>query len=181
MKKTFITIITLILVIGTIIQNIPKNKMPITTKIEFSKQINAFNVDKISLKDDSIGYIYIHKINLKEKLYSINNKKNKVNQNVSILKDSTFPNKKESTMIIAAHSGEGHLAYFKNLNKLEIGDLIKLKLYNRIYTYKVQDKWEEKKTGSIRFPIIDKKQLILTTCSTNKDNYQLIVNCILKE
>lgn len=170
------------MVIGSIIiNNTYKNKMSLVTKIDFSNQIKSFKIDKISLKDDSIGYIKINKINLKNKLYSINNKKNTVDKNVTILKDSIFPNEKNSTMIIAAHSGTGNVAYFRNINKLEKGDKVNLKLYNHEYNYIVQNKWEVVKTGSIIFPIESKKQLVLTTCSPKKDNYQLIINCIIKE
>lgn len=182
MKKLQIIVIILIMILGSIIiNNYYKNKVPLTLKIDFSNQIKAFKMDKINKKDDNIGYIKIDKINLKNKLYGINNKKNNVDQNVTILKDSTFPNKKDSTMVIAAHSGTGKVAYFDKINKLEKGDLVTLKLYKHKYIYVVQNKWEVVKTGSIFFPIIEQKQLILTTCSPNKENYQLIINCIIKE
>ncbi len=183
MKKLKVIIIILtIVLISLIYQNINKNKMPLVTKIEFSKQINTFKVHKKNInKDDNIGYIEIKKINLNQKLYSPNSIKNDVNKNVTILKESTFPNKKESTMIIAAHSGIGKLAYFKYLNKLTKGDLIKLSINSKTYHYVVQHKWEVLKTGSIIFPFSEHKQLILTTCSPTKDNYQLIIDCKIKE
>jgi len=183
MKRLKVIIITLIMVLSFLsVQNTSKNKMPLVTKIEFSKQIKSFKVDKIiQRKDDNIGYIEIKKINLNKKLYSPKSIKNDVNKNVTILKDSTFPNEKESTMIIAAHSGTGKLAYFKNLNKLTKGDVIKLNLNNKSYHYIVQNKWEVLKTGTIIFPFSEHKQLILTTCSPTKDNYQLIIDCKIKE
>ncbi len=182
MKKLQLIIILLIMVIGSIIiENTFKSKMSLITKIDFTNQIKAFKMDKINVKNDSIGYIEINKINLKNNLYSINNNKNNVDQNVTILKGSTFPKEKDSTMIIAAHSGTGKVAYFKNINKLKKGDVITLKLYNHKYNYIVQNKWEVVKSGTIIFPIVDKKQLILTTCSPNKENFQLIINCIIKE
>lgn len=183
MKKLKVIIIILIMVLSSLFfQNYYKTKVPLVTKIEFSKQIKSFKVDKIiKKKDDNIGYIEIKKINLNKKLYSPNSIKNDVNKNVTILKDSTFPNEKESTMIIAAHSGTGKLAYFKNLNKLTKGDMIKLNINNKTYQYIVQNKWEVVKTGTIIFPFSEHKQLILTTCSPTKDNYQLIIDCKIKE
>ena len=84
-------------------------------------------------------------------------------------------------MIIAAHSGIGPIAYFQELNKLELNDEITLIIENKTYTYKVKDIWEEKKNGYINFNKENKKQLILTTCSPNKEGYQLVINCIEKE
>ena len=85
------------------------------------------------------------------------------------------------TLILAAHSGTGRKAYFNNLDKLKKNDLIDIELNNKKYTYIVKDIWETKKNGSITFPKMNKKQLILTTCSKRKNNYQLVINCIIKE
>ncbi len=178
MKKLNIIILLIILILIPISPHINNNsiktKTSLVTKIGISNHLKLF-------KDDNIGYINIDKINLKEKLYSIGNKKNNVEENVTILRDSTFPNNINSTMIIAAHSGTGKIAYFKNLDKLNIGDEVNLIIKDKKYNYIIKNKWEEKKTGSIRFPMIKQKQLILTTCSPNKDNYQLIINCTIKE
>ena len=84
-------------------------------------------------------------------------------------------------IIIAAHSGTGHLAYFQNLNKLNINDKISLTYNNKEYNYTIKDIWNEKKTGTIKIPKENTNQLVLTTCSPNKKNYQLIINCTLKE
>lgn len=178
MKKVNIVIIIIILILISISPHISNN--PIKTKTSLVTKIGITNHLKL-YKDDNIGYIKINKIHLKEKLYSIGNKKNNVEENVTILKDSTFPNNNNSTMIIAAHSGTGKIAYFRDLDKLNVGDEVKLMINDKDYNYIIKNKWEEKKTGSIRFPMIKQKQLILTTCSPNKDNYQLIINCIIKE
>ena len=103
------------------------------------------------------------------------------NKNVTILKESTFPYEKDSTLILAAHSGRGKIAYFNELDKLEKNDLIDINLYNKDYQYIVENKWEELKNGTIRFPISNEKQLILTTCSTKNKNNQLIIYSTLKK
>ena len=123
----------------------------------------------------------INKINLKEKLYNINSKENNIEQNITILKESILPDKDNSIMFIAAHSGIGKIAYFEELDELKPNDEIILNINNKTYKYIVKEYWEEKKNGYINVNKESKKQLILTTCSPNKDNYQLIINCIEKE
>ena len=129
------------------------------------------------LKEQPIGNLRIDKINLNEDLYDISSNKNNIEEHVTILKESSFPN----LLILAAHSGEGHIAYFEELDKLKVDDEIKLTYNKHKYLYIIKSIWEEKKNGYININKENKNQLILTTCSPNKDNYQLIINCIEKE
>ena len=136
------------------------------------------SIVKISNKENNniYGLLIINKINLKEELFPINSNENNIERHVSILKEST-----DDLMIIAAHSGIGPIAYFQKLDKLETNDEIILIIENNKTTYKVKDIWEEKKNGYININIEKEKQLILTTCSPNKEGYQLVINCIKKE
>ena len=129
----------------------------------------------IKNNDDSIGKLIINKISLKEKLYDINNSKNNIEEHVTIL------NIIDNTIILAAHSGTGKIAYFERLDELKINDEIILIYKNKKYKYKVIEIYEEKKNGYIHINKNIKRQLILTTCSPKRINYQLIVNCIEKE
>ena len=126
--------------------------------------------------NNKYGEIIIDKINLNEELFPINSNENTIERHVSILKNST-----KELMIILAHSGTGPLAYFQELDKLEINDEIILIIENKKSIYKVKDIWEEKKNGYISINKERKNQLILTTCSPNKEGYQLVINCIEKE
>ena len=125
---------------------------------------------------NTYGTIIINKINLKEELFPIGSEENTIERHVSILKESN-----EDLMIIAAHSGIGPIAYFQELDKLELNDEIILIIENKKTIYKVKEIWEEKKNGYINFNKEKTKQLILTTCSPNKEGYQLVINCIEKE
>ena len=107
-------------------------------------------------------------------------KKNNVNENVTILENSITPDKEDSIMFIAAHSGTGKLAFFKDLDKLKEGDSITLIYKDQNYDYIVKDYWEENKNGYINVVKEDKKQLILTTCSPTKEDKQLIINATEK-
>ena len=135
----------------------------------------SFEIDYF--KEKPIGTLIINKINLKEDLYDIDSSKNNIEEHVTILQGSKFP----ELLILAAHSGQGRIAYFEELDNLKINDSIKLVYNNKEYFYYVKDIWEEKKTGYININKETNNQLILTTCSPDKKNYQLVINCIKKE
>lgn len=130
-------------------------------------------------QEKPIGKLIINKINLIEDIYSIDSKHNNIEEHVTILPPSKEPEQKNTTIFIAAHSGTGRIAYFKNLNNLSINDQIILIYKNISYKYIVKNIWEEKKTGTITIPKENTNQLILTTCSPTKDGYQLIINCLI--
>ena len=159
MVKRIYIILLLLIVIGT-----PLSIIKISTNTE---PINT---------NDYYGKLIINKINLNEELFPIGSNENTIERHVSILKDST-----EDLMIIAAHSGIGPIAYFQELDKLELNDEIILIIEDNKTIYKVKDIWEEKKNGYININKENTKQLILTTCSPNKEGFQLVINCIKKE
>jgi len=121
------------------------------------------------------GVLEIPKINLKEGFYNKNSSKNNVNQSVTLLKESIMPDESNSIIYLAAHSGNGHLAYFKNINKLTNGDIVKMFFQNSEYNYVITDIYEYPKNGSI---VVNKNStqdyLVLTTCSNNK-NMQIVI------
>ena len=123
--------ITLILLLLLIILNII-----LTPKITPKKQKN-------SKEKTEYMTLIIKKINLKEKIYNLNDKRNNIEEHVTILKESIMPDKENSILFIAAHSGTGKIAYFERLDKLKEGDEIVL-IYNKKYIkYYVKDIWEE--------------------------------------
>lgn len=137
---------------------------------------------KIDQTDDNqIGYIKIDSLNLDEKLYKVDSPENTVDKHVTILKESVFPDNDNSIVFIAAHSGTGDIAYFKNLDLIKENDIIILNLNNKNYEYYVKEMWEDPKNGYININKEEKNQLILTTCSPHNSKKQLIVNCIEKE
>ena len=128
-------------------------------------------------KEKPIGTLKIKKININENLYNIDSPRNNIEEHITILKESTFPD----LLILAAHSGEGKIAYFEHLDDLKLNDEIKVKYNNKTYIYFVKDIFEQKKDGYININKEDNDQLILTTCSPKHNGYQLIINCIKKE
>lgn len=174
-KSLLIIALTFILFSLTTILKIDKSK-----KIT-NKYANNFFQSFYKKNDNSIGYIEINQINLKEKLYKINSTDNNVDKNITILKESILPPNKNDIIYIAAHSGTGPTAYFKNLNYLKKNDEIIIYLYNNKYTYIVKKIWNETKTGYIHITKDDNTSLILTTCNPHNEKLQLVLSCTKKE
>ncbi len=164
MLKKMLIIIFIISII------IPNKKASITS----NKNINIKN-------SDIIGEIIIPKINIDKPLFRVQSPENNIEKNITILKESIFPDKDNSIMLLAAHSGTGEIAYFNELDKLNIEDEIILIINKTKYIYKVNNIWEEKKNGYININKSNNKKLILTTCSPTNNNYQLIIECIEKD
>ncbi len=130
-------------------------------------------------KKDQIGYLKIDKLNLYQPLFKKESDYNNIEENVTILKESKMPDQDDSIVFLAAHSGSGKIAYFEELDQLSKGDTIQLNYKNKTYQYQINKIWEEEKTGYIHINKDNKKQLILTTCSPNHQNKQLIISSIL--
>ena len=139
--------------------------------------IPTYNISK----PINYNYLEIKIINLKQPFYEINDKNNTIEKNIEILKESIMPDKDNSIVIIAAHSGEGDIAYFNNLTELTINDELLLSYNNKIYKYYIKEIYEEDKTGYINVDKEEENQLVLTTCHPNKPNKQLVINAIKKE
>lgn len=115
------------------------------------------------------GYLVIPKVNMKLGFYNVDNEKNNVGENVTLI-DTGINN----TYLLAAHSGSGHLAYFNDLRYLSVGDKITLIIDGNIMNYEVVNIRNEIKNGKINIKN-EKNQVILTTCNQVKKGYQLII------
>jgi LPXTG-site transpeptidase (sortase) family protein len=133
------------------------------------------------ISEKSIIEIEIPKIDLKGKIYDKNSKLNNIDKNIIIMNDSDMPSDKNGIVIIGGHSGIGKYAYFKDLNKLKIKDLINIYYKNKKYTYEVVNYYLDKKDGSIRISNYnDVNKLIIYTCNPNDKNNYLVIECNLK-
>lgn len=128
------------------------------------KKVNNYN-------NNYVGILDIPKINLKKGLVNVSSKYNNVNKNIQVI-SSDISNIETESIILAAHSGSGYKAFFKNLHKLEIDDLASIYYAGKKYNYIVTDIFTELKDGDIELPK-DNNLLILTTCY-NKEK-QLVV------
>ena len=170
LRKSLVSILILTAYLSSclIIYNIETDKKEITSKISnIEKNINTANY--INNNEKIIGTLTIDKINLSQDIYNIKSSHNNVEENVTILNDDN------GLIVLAAHSGQGSIAYFNNLDQLNLNDTINLTYKNKKLTYKVTKIEDQVKDGTIEINKTNTKRLILTTCSKKDKNKQLVI------
>lgn len=121
-----------------------------------------------------IGVLEIGKINIKRGFYPKTSRNNNVNRNLEILSESDMPDKENGNVIIAAHSGNSYISFFRNLNKLDSGDQAKIYYNGKTYTYFLMNNYEIEKNGLAHIKRNKyKNTLTLITCKHNT-NKQLV-------
>lgn len=147
-----------------------------TNTIEDEKTSNDDNINKKTIEKE-LMIIEIPKINIKNKIYNKNSKLNNIDKNVIIMNESDYPDKDSGIVIIGAHSGIGKYAYFKDLNKIDIGDMVYLFYNNKKFSYKVVNSYLDSKDGFISISNVNNKnKLFLYTCNPkDKENYLVVV------
>lgn len=129
-------------------------------------------------KETSINYIAvlrIPKINFKRGLVDKDSKYNNIKYNIMIHKESDAPDKEGGNVILVAHSGTAGVSYFRNVDKLSLGDEIYLDYNSQTYSYKITNIYDIEKTGIA--PIrkeTTKSTITLITCRHNT-NKQIVV------
>lgn len=143
------------------------------------------NVQTNAQKKNEYKYwivLEIPKLNLKKGIYEINSSKNNVDKNIQVLFPSKSPDYEKTQLILASHSGNSDVSYFKELHKLMLGDICYIYYNNHKYIYKITKIYYEKKDGDISIDKnINVNQLILITCTFNNENLQTIyINELIK-
>lgn len=125
-------------------------------------------------EDDYISVIEIPKIDLKRGIYSKESILNDVDKNIYLLKESDMPDKISGNFILAAHSGNTYVSFFKNLSILEIDDIAYIYYNGLKYKYHLINYYEIEKNGRANIiRNLEKNTLTLITCKGNT-NKQLI-------
>ncbi len=121
------------------------------------------------ITNNYIGYLTISKINLKKGFLDIRSELNNIEQNVTVIKGSSYPDTEKGNLILAAHSGSGWKAFFNDLYKLSAGDTAEISYKGKKYTYEIVNIYKQEKTGKIAiYRNYNKTTLTLVTC-TNFD------------
>lgn len=150
-----------------------------TIQEEVFVEVENKNVDETNY--DYIAVLEIPKINLKRGL-SQDKYYNNVNRNIEILKGSTMPNVSKGNFILAGHSGSGRVAYFRNLNKLTIGDISYIYYGGVKYTYKVNNIYDIEKTGTATITRdLNKTTLTMITCRHNTNKQIVIISELINQ
>lgn len=121
--------------------------------------------------DNYIGVLEIPKINLKKGIVDKTSASNNVNKNIYTLKATTLPDEQiNSHIILAGHSGNSYISFFRNLKKLDMKDKINFYYKGVKYIYEVSNRYEIEKTGTTDLKITNKSDITLITCisGTNK-------------
>ena len=178
MKRKIISVCYLLIVISLIIivdLKIKNNSFNILNEGNISTYSETVKDKLISkIKDKYVGILEIKKIKLKRGFYSIDSNNNNVDKNIMVINSSDMPDVKLGNLILASHSGNSNISYFKNLDKLKMGDIASIYYLKNKYDYKLVNYYEVDKTGVVQIiKNIDVNCLTLITCKKNA-NKQLV-------
>lgn len=128
-----------------------------------------------------IAVLKIPKIDLEKGLATKDSYWNNVNRNIQILSESDMPDVENGNVILASHSGNGKVSYFRKLNKLQNDDIVSIFYNGKEYKYKMVNSYEIEKNGYAHIVRNkEKSTLTLITCKHNT-NKQIVVICELQE
>lgn len=183
---SFIIIVACIITIGTTFFIEYKNSKNDNQKLDkFFEIHDEINVDEdestdsdepiVEQKEDKTVYyenyiavLEINKIGLKRGIYAKNSKSNNVNKNIKLLDESDLPDVEKGNVIIAGHSGNAYISFFKNLPKLKVGDKASIYFESKKYNYQLMNVYEIPKTGKAHIKRnAEKNTLTLVTCKHN--------------
>ena len=122
-------------------------------------------------QENYIAILEIPKINLKKGIVDKTSASNNVNKNIYTLKETTLPDEQiNSHIILAGHSGNSYVSFFRNLKKLDMKDKVYFYYKGVKYIYEVSNKYEIEKTGTTELKQTNISDITLITCisGTNK-------------
>ena len=154
------------------INNFYQEKETIEIDLDNDNQVD----EDITIEEfNYIGVIKIPKISLERGLVNPYSYQNNVDKNIAFVEPYSLPDKQYGNVILASHSGNSSVSYFKKLDKLSINDEVIIDYNKESYIYKIVDIYDVEKTGKAMIKRNRyKNTLTLITCrdGTNK---QIIV------
>ena len=152
---------------------------PVLNNIE-TNEVTSDEVNSDTNINDYIAVLEIPAINLTRGLVDKSSPNNNVNKNIYMLKDTVLPDEDTiSHIILASHSGNSYVSYFKNLHKLDINDEIYFYYKNGKYIYSIYKIDEVDKTGNIELKKTNSSDITLITCKGNLKR-QIVIYATLK-
>lgn len=143
--------------------------------IDNTEEKEEEQIDNSYTYEEYLGIIDVPKIDLYKGFYNKNSNLNNVKFNLYVLPESNYPDIESGNLIIAGHSGNYNNSYFGYLYKLEVNDDITIHYNNKKYIYKIDNIYNEEKTGKVRiFRNKNKTTLTLITCTKDDDDHQTI-------
>lgn len=152
------------------------------TEDEESQIEETPKVEQEIIKIDYKAVLEIPKIHLKKGIVDKNSSYNNVDKNIYVVKETTFPNEQNvSHIILAAHSGNSYVSYFKNLKQLNIKDDIYFYYQNVKYIYEVVNKYEIPKTGTAVLKETNTSDITLITCISGTNKQVVLVGKLISK
>ena len=152
------------------------NKEIVDDEIDIKEENDDKKENNIIISEDYMFVLEIPKINLKRGVFSKTSRNNNVNTNIQILKESNMPDEEKGNVILAGHSGNSYVSFFKNLEKLNNGDIAYIFYNGNKFSYKLVNFYEIEKTGFAN--IIrnqEKETLTLITCKHNSNKQYIFI------
>ena len=167
-------ILTIVLFINTLLLIIIKlsNLIKVNNEnYEVNSYLNNYNEEVGYInKEEYLGILEIKKIKLRKGFYKLNSNLNNVDKNIMIVSSSDMPDVNKGNLILASHSGNSSVSYFRYLDKLDMEDIASIYYLGKKYDYKLINYYDVDKNGSVQ--IIknnDINTLTLITCKKNTD------------
>ena len=175
-------ILTIVLFINTLLLIIIKlsNLIKVNNEnYEVNSYLNNYNeevgyINNNKNKEEYLGILEIKKIKLRKGFYKLNSNLNNVDKNIMIVSSSNMPDVNKGNLILASHSGNSSVSYFRYLDKLDMGDIASI--------YYLGKNYDVDKNGSVQ--IIknnDINTLTLITCKKNTDKQTVFIFELNKE
>ncbi|MEG0021523.1 MAG: sortase [Bacilli bacterium] len=131
--------------------------------------------EELNYSNYFIGSLEIPKIGLNRGFVDINSLDNDVSKNISIIKSSDMPDVELGNFILAAHSGNSYISFFKDLYLINNGDSIYINYKGKKYTYQITNIYLQEKTGKIGiYRDQSKTTVTLVTCTKDDEQHQTI-------
>lgn len=146
---------------------------------EYNEKVQTTKENDKTKKSDFTTYnavIEIPNISLKTGIVMSDKTFKSMDRNVSIYPSSDMPDVKGGNFILFAHSGNARVSYFKNIDKLKIGNEIKVYYNKTEYEYKVIKKYDISQNDDTPLSKMKDKTIItLITCTKNNSDYRTVV------
>lgn len=127
-----------------------------------------------------VAVLKIPKINFERGLVAKDSKYNTVSRNIQIIKESDMPDVENGNLILAGHSGNSRVSFFRRLVELGIGDEAIVTYNGKTYTYRVVNTYDIPKTGTATIVRnYNATVLTLITCRQGTNN-QVVYICELE-
>jgi len=122
----------------------------------------------------------IPKLALNRVLYPLGDLRNNLDQNIIFIEGTSMPDEEGGNVIIVGHSGNSDISYFKDVHKLNIGDIFHIKYNGTNYRYEIAKRYLVEKTGKVEI-VRDRRKNTATLITCYGKDKQIVVIAYRKE